>query len=208
MLWNLWHLKKFTTRILKKRNSFFIMKKFLLIILVLLSLSSSAQKNTQNWQSYTAIDYMLLFNPNSDKDSYYDGNTNQWEEPSKFVLAGLAGHFEYGISYKQWIRLGGFSGIYLNVFDNVYTVPFAASLTLAPALGDDFRIYAKFASGWNTAIGRGNLNSDFHHYHFGVEFGGGSRLFLFVSDHGFRLKNEVYRTLGIGFGGTLFKDKK
>lgn len=184
------------------------MKKSILIILSITSFQTFGQEKKAAFKSYQAIDYMLLFNANSDKESYYDGNTGQMEEPSKFILGGLAGHFEYGIAYKEWLRVGMLTGIYANFFDSAYTVPIAPTVTLAPLIGGETRIYGKVAYGWNTAIGRGNLNGMFSHYHFGVELGGGSRIFLFASDHQFRLKQQVYRTLGIGFGGTLFKDKK
>lgn len=185
------------------------MKNSILLILTLLNISAFAQETeTKPFSTYQALDYMLLFNPNSNKDSYFDGNTGQMEKPSKFVIAGLAGHYEYGMAYKEWMRLGILTGIYANFYDGIYTLPIAGAVTLAPKVGEETRIYGKFALGWNTAIGKGNLNGMFSHYHFGVEFGGGSRLFLFVNDHGFRLKNEVYRTAGIGFGGTLFKSEK
>lgn len=180
----------------------------LLLFTTILSLKSTAQENAPAFEQYQAIDYMLLFNPNSNKEAYYDGNTGQMEEPSKFVIAGLAGHYEYGITYKKWLRLGALTGIYANIFDSAYTIPVAGTVTLAPLIGSETRIYGKLAYGWNTAIGKGNLNGIFSHYHFGVELGGGSRIFLFANDHQFQLKQQVYRTLGIGFGGTLFKDKK
>ena len=184
------------------------MKNILQVLLFFISIQISAQDKKSHFQQYQAIDYMLLFNANSDKESYYDANTGQMEKPSKFVIGGIAGHYEYGIAYKQWIRLGLLTGIHANFFDSAYTIPIAPTVTLAPLIGGETRIYGKVAYGWNTAIGRGNLNGVFSHYHFGVELGGGSRIFLFANDHQFRLKQQVYRTLGIGFGGTLFKDKK
>lgn len=185
------------------------MKIIFLFFLALISNITYAQKNEKHkFDTYQAIDYMLLFNPNSDKESYYDGNTGQMEEPSKFVIAGLAGHYEYGITYKEWVRIGIQTGIYANIYDAAYTIPIATALTLAPKISDEILVYGKFALGWNTAIGKGNKNGMFTHYHFGAEFGGGSRLFFFVNDHGFHLKNRIYQSAGIGFGGTLFKSKK
>lgn len=184
------------------------MRKIFHISLLISIFQVTAQEKKPAFEQYQAIDYMLLFNANSDKESYYDANTGQMEEPSKFVIGGIAGHYEYGIAYKQWIRLGLLTGIHANFFDSAYTIPIAPTVTLAPLIGGETRIYGKVAYGWNTAIGRGNLNGVFSPYHFGVELGGGSRIFLFANDHQFRLKQQVYRTLGIGFGGTLFKDKK
>ena len=185
------------------------MKSTVLAIFSLLSITSYSQEpKKQNFETYQAIAYLLLFNPNSNKDSYYDGNTGKMEEPSKFVIAGLAGQYEYGITYKEWARLGIQTGIYANIFDAAYTIPIASALTLAPKITDEFLVYGKFALGWNTAIGKGNKNGLFSHYQFGAEFGGGSRLFFFVNDHGFHLNNRIYQTGGIGFGGTLFKSKK
>ncbi|HLV46938.1 MAG TPA: hypothetical protein VKY32_07845 [Flavobacterium sp.] len=184
------------------------MKHLLLLFTLFNSIGIFSQETESDWKKYQSVDYMLLFNPNSNKDQYFDYNTNKWVNPTKFILAGVAAQYEYGIAYKEWIRLGALTGFYANVGDKSYSIPIVGSITLAPLISDETRIYAKFGYGWNTAIGRGNLNSDFHHYHIGIEFGGGSRLFLFASDHGFRLKGEVYKTLGIGFGGTLFNSKK
>ena len=183
------------------------MKNLTLFFFVLSFITSSAQEES-NWKRFQSVDYMLIFNPNSNKDNYYDGNTGQMEKPSKFVLGGLAGHYEYGISFKEWFRFGLLTGVYANVFESVYTIPVTGTITLAPLIAEETRVYGKFAYGWNTAIGRGNLNGRFTHYHLGVEFSGGSRIFLFANDHQFQLNHEVYQTLGIGFGGTLFKDKK
>lgn len=182
------------------------MKIALYFLVLICTLQLSAQEKQYDFQRYQAIDYMLLFNPNSNKDNYYDANTGKMEDPSKFVLGGISGHYEYGIAYKKWLRLGVLTGIHANFFDSVYTIPLAPAVTLSPLIGDETRVYGKVAYGFNTAIGRGSLNGVFSHYHFGIEFGSGSRLFLFVNDHQFRIKGEVYRTAGIGFGGTLFKD--
>lgn len=183
--------------------------KNILIFLSFCSLVANAQEvRIKNFDTYHTLEYMLLFNPNANKDAFYDGNTGQMEEPSKFVIAGLGGTYEYGITYKEWIRLGLSTGIYANFFDATYSIPIAGTATLAPQIGNEVRIYGKVALGWNTAIGKGNKNGMFSHYHFGIELGGGSRIFLFVNDHGFYIKNTVYKSAGIGFGGTLFKSKK
>lgn len=184
------------------------MKKTFCFLLCLLTLTIKAQEEKDNnWQTFHAVDIALSFNPNSNRDRYFDANTNQWEEPSKFVLAGLGGHYEYGIAYKQWVRLAFHTGFSANYFDKAVTIPVGSSVTVAPLLGDETRIYGKFGYGWNTTIGRGSLNGMFQHYEFGFEFGGGSRLFLFGTEMGFKLQKTNYSIVGIGFGGTLFKEE-
>ena len=66
------------------------MKIILQVLLFFISIQISAQDKKSHFQQYQAIDYMLLFNANSDKESYYDANTGQMEEPSKFIIGGLA----------------------------------------------------------------------------------------------------------------------
>lgn len=92
------------------------MRKIFQISLLISIFQVTAQEKKSAFEQYQAIDYMLLFNANSNKESYYDANTGQMEEPSKFVIGGIAGHYEYGIAYKQWIRLGLLTGIHANFF--------------------------------------------------------------------------------------------
>jgi len=185
------------------------MKKFYIQLMFLLTcLNTFSQEKEKSINTYQAIDYLLLFNPNSNKNSYYDSNLGKMNEPSKFVLAGFGGQYEYGISYNNWLRLGALTGIYANIYDSTYSFPFAGSLTLAPKIGTESRIFGKFAFGWNTAIGRGNKNGNFSNYQLGIEFDGDAKIFIFATNHDFQIKNTNYSTIGIGFGGILFKDKK
>ena len=48
------------------------MKNILQVLLFFISIQISAQDKKSHFQQYQAIDYMLLFNANSDKESYYD----------------------------------------------------------------------------------------------------------------------------------------
>nr|WP_297307369.1 hypothetical protein [uncultured Flavobacterium sp.] len=181
------------------------MKKHIFISLITLSfINSFSQEKNANFVKYQAIDYLLIFNPNSNKNAYFDGNTGKMSEPSKFVLAGIGSQYEYGIMYNNWLKLGALSGIYANIYDSTYSIPIASSLTLAPKIGSETRIYGKFAYGWNTAIGRGNKNGKFTNYQFGIEFESDTKIFIFATNHNFVIKNQNYSTIGIGFGGILF----
>lgn len=181
------------------------MKKIILLNLILLSgLFGLSQENKNSFIKYQAIDYLLLFNPNSNKNAFFDGNTGKMSEPSKFVLAGIGAQYEYGMMYNNWLKLGALSGIYANIFDSTYSIPIAASLSLAPKIGTETRIFGKFAYGWNTAIGRGNKNGNFSNYQLGIEFENDTKIFIFATDHNFIIKNQKYSTIGLGFGGVLF----
>lgn len=183
------------------------MKQFYIYLLLLFAcFNTFSQEKGKKLNTYQAIDYLLLFNPNSYRNSYYDPNLGKMDESSKFVLAGFGGQYEYGISYNNWLRLGALTGIYANIYDSTYSVPFTGSLTLAPKIGSESRIFGKVAFGWNTAIGRGNKNGNFSNYQFGIEFNGDSKIFIFSTNHDFQIKNTNYSTIGIGFGGILFKN--
>lgn len=181
------------------------MRYLLVALCCLFSFSAYTQDYAdKKWTSILNADIGILFNPNSIKEPYYN-KYNKWIEPTKFVLAGITAHYEYGIAYKEWFRVSAHVGLQMNIADETVTTPFGGSIALAPLIGEDSRIYGKYIVGWNTAIGKGHKNGAYHHFQIGLETPDDIRIFAFIADHGFSLKqNTPYTTMGLGIGGTVF----
>ncbi len=183
----------------------FNMRLFILIASALFSFSSYSQEYIdKNWKPILGADISILFNPNSIDNPYFNSQ-NHWVEPTKFVLAGIAAQYEYGMTYKEWFRVGAHLGLQINIADKTVTTPIGGSISLAPLIGEDTRLYGKFIAGWNIAIGKGNKNGMYQHYQIGIESQESIRIFAFIADHGFSLKQHTpYTTMGLGIGGTVF----